>query len=122
MYNDKGLYWSNDGSTELWNNIIYMYELGDIRDMKDIQYFICELQQVQAPQNGGMKNEEKEKQRRQKQGRRLQEINARRREEKVWLFFLWHDSKNRSETTTCHSSFLSNYWQYGSFVLIKVLQ
>jgi len=39
--------------------------------------------QVQAPQNGGMKNEEKEKLRRQKQGRRLQEINARRREEKL---------------------------------------
>ncbi|XP_068688119.1 actin-related protein 5-like [Montipora foliosa] len=39
--------------------------------------------QVQAPQNSGPKNEEKEKLRRQKQGRRLQEINARRREEKL---------------------------------------
>ncbi|XP_067058147.1 actin-related protein 5-like [Acropora muricata] len=39
--------------------------------------------QVQAPQNSGTKNEEKEKMRRQKQGRRLQEINARRREEKL---------------------------------------
>ena len=38
---------------------------------------------MQAPQNSGTKNEEKEKMRRQKQGRRLQEINARRREEKV---------------------------------------
>lgn len=49
---------------------------------------ICDLQQVQAPQNSGPKNEEKEKLRRQKQGRRLQEINARRREEKVWIFYL----------------------------------
>ncbi|XP_015765936.1 PREDICTED: actin-related protein 5-like [Acropora digitifera] len=39
--------------------------------------------QVQAPQNSSTKNEEKEKMRRQKQGRRLQEINARRREEKL---------------------------------------
>ncbi|KAL9988638.1 hypothetical protein ACROYT_G003104 [Oculina patagonica] len=39
--------------------------------------------QVQAPQSSGPKNEEKEKLRRQKQGRRLQEINARRREEKL---------------------------------------
>jgi len=51
--------------------------------MENIQYCICELPQVQAPQNSGPKSEEKEKLRRQKQGRRLQEINARRREEKV---------------------------------------
>lgn len=66
-----------------------LYGLDDIWDMKNIHYCLCELQQVQAPQNSGMKNEEKEKLRRQKQGRRLQEINARRREEKVWfLVFL----------------------------------
>lgn len=63
------------------------YEIDDIRDMENIQYCICELPQVQAPQNSGSKSEEKEKLRRQKQGRRLQEINARRREEKVELFF-----------------------------------
>ena len=39
--------------------------------------------QAQVSQSSGPKNEEKEKLRRQKQGRRLQEINARRREEKV---------------------------------------
>lgn len=39
--------------------------------------------QVPTPQASGPKNEEKEKLRRQKQGRRLQEINARRREEKL---------------------------------------
>ncbi|CAH3183605.1 unnamed protein product, partial [Porites evermanni] len=39
--------------------------------------------QVGAPQTNGPKSEEKEKLRRQKQGRRLQEINARRREEKL---------------------------------------
>ncbi|CAH3195744.1 unnamed protein product, partial [Porites evermanni] len=39
--------------------------------------------QAQAPQTNGPKSEEKEKLRRQKQGRRLQEINARRREEKL---------------------------------------
>ncbi|KXJ07690.1 Actin-related protein 5 [Exaiptasia diaphana] len=39
--------------------------------------------QPQVPQNGPAKNEEKEKIRRQKQGKRLQEINAKRREEKI---------------------------------------
>jgi len=39
--------------------------------------------QAQTPQTSGPKDEEKEKLRRQKQGRRLQEINARRREEKL---------------------------------------
>lgn len=46
--------------------------------------FVCVFNgQVATTQNSGPKNDEKEKLRRQKQGRRLQEINARRREEKV---------------------------------------
>ena len=47
--------------------------------------------------NSGQKDDEKERERRQKQGRRLQEINAKRREEKVsaplsWTANLWDDN------------------------------
>lgn len=42
------------------------------------------VQPVGAP-NGGVKDEEKEKLRREKQGRRLQEINCKKQQEKVLL-------------------------------------
>lgn len=56
--------------------------------MKPEKFLSISSEQAQAPQTNGPKSEEKEKLRRQKQGRRLQEINARRREEKVGFLYL----------------------------------